>query len=162
MASFTASRCCATAGTSVLVAPAQCSTRLAARPSSIRGRGGALCHAQQVHSRSSVALVPVMAPSSQQGSARRLRAIHARARARCMRACARAHAAHTRARAQDDGRSPASPSTPEPAAPAAAKYQREFRSLGSQVIESNEEFENPPEEDMWEGEKFEVRACMCA
>mmetsp|Transcript_23839 Transcript_23839/g.61887 ORF Transcript_23839/g.61887 Transcript_23839/m.61887 type:complete len:149 (+) Transcript_23839:1780-2226(+) len=34
-------------------------------------------------------------------------------------------------------------------------YRREFRSLGSQVIETSDGFENPPDKDMWEDPKWE-------
>lgn len=44
------------------------------------------------------------------------------------------------------------PAAPEPV------YTRTFRSLGSDVIESNREFEEPAANDIWEGEKFEVGA----
>lgn len=49
----------------------------------------------------------------------------------------------------------ASSSAPEPQAPE-TPYTREFRSLGSKVIESNQPFEEPPTKDMWEGDQFEV------
>ncbi|KAF5838872.1 hypothetical protein DUNSADRAFT_2041 [Dunaliella salina] len=34
-------------------------------------------------------------------------------------------------------------------------YRREFRSLGSQVIETSDDFENPPDKDMWDDPKWQ-------
>jgi hypothetical protein len=53
---------------------------------------------------------------------------------------------------------PSGQPAPPPASPSAttAPFKREFRSLGSKVIESDQAFEEPPAQDLWEGEKFEV------
>jgi hypothetical protein len=58
---------------------------------------------------------------------------------------------------------PSGQPAPPPASPSATTvpFKREFRSLGSKVIESDQAFEEPPAEDLWEGEKFEVCCGRC-
>lgn len=77
------------------------------------------------------------------------------------------HAAHTwpnatacsHTRTQQPSQQPeASTSVPPEAAAPVAPVTREFRALGSKVVESNVSFTGPEDQqDFWEGEKFEVR-----